>query len=295
MFKKQPAPPAPSASAEAACGKLGIIAGSGDLPLRLIEACKTERRELFVVAFKDETDERSTVDTEHVWITHNDIPQTFELLRKAGVKELVLAGRISRPSLSSLRPTLLASRLFAHIGHVLMGGDNALFTALVGYIESEGFKVIGADDVLKDLLTPEGALGRVLPTQQSQKDIELGAKVAIALGALDIGQAVVVKNGQVLGVEAIEGTDLLIHRCAGLGAAGIGGVLVKAKKPGQERRVDLPTIGPTTVEMVHDAGFAGIALEAGGTLIIDRQQVIQQADALGLFLIGFTRMISTHG
>jgi len=146
--------------------------------------------------------------------------------------------------------------------------------------------MIGADDVVSDLLAPQGLLGAIAPEAEAKADIALGIEVALGLGALDVGQAVVVQQGLVLGVEAAEGTDALIERCAGLRRSGFGGVLVKVKKPGQERRADLPTIGVSTVTAVAAAGLGGIAVEAGGTLVMDRVAMAAAADRAGVFVIG---------
>jgi hypothetical protein len=141
---------------------------------------------------------------------------------------------------------------------------------------------------VRDLLAPEGMIGSIYPDKRAQADIETGAKIARAVGALDIGQAVIVQNGQILGIEAIEGTDALIARCAPLKLEPHGGVLVKVKKPQQEKRVDLPTIGIHTVEHIAECGFAGIAIEAGASLIVSRREVARRADALGVFIVGFS-------
>ncbi len=155
-------------------------------------------------------------------------------------------------------------------------------------MEEEGFRVAGAEEIVRDLIAPEGMIGSIYPDKRAQGDIEIGARMARAIGALDIGQAVIVQNGQILGVEAVEGTDALIKRCAPLKLEERGGVLVKVKKPQQERRVDLPTIGVATVERIAECGFAGVAVEAGASLILDRREVMRRADALGVFVIGFS-------
>jgi DUF1009 family protein len=133
---------------------------------------------------------------------------------------------------------------------------------------------------------PEGPLGRVRPDAEAHADIERGLRIARAIGALDIGQAVVVQQGLVLGVEAIEGTDALLRRCRELRRDGPGGVLVKTEKPGQEKRADRPTIGPRTVSLAAESGLRGIAAEAGATLLIDRDEVIRLANQAGLFVVG---------
>jgi len=146
--------------------------------------------------------------------------------------------------------------------------------------------VIGPDQVLRAGLAPEGVLGRLRPDAQALADIDHARRIARALGALDIGQAVVVQQGLVLGVEAIEGTDALLRRCAKLRREGPGGVLVKVEKPGQEQRADRPTIGPQTVALAVAAGLRGIAVEAGATIVLDRDEVVNAADRAGLFVVG---------
>ena len=169
-------------------------------------------------------------------------------------------------------------------------GDDGLLSALVAELEREGFRVLGPEDLLCAGLAPEGPLGRLLPDAQARADIARGTEIARALGELDIGQAVVVQQGLVLGVEAIEGTDQLLRRCADLRREGPGGVLVKLEKPTQERRVDRPTIGPQTVTLAAAAGLRGIAVEAEATIVVDRDQVAAAADRAGLFVVGIPRM-----
>jgi DUF1009 family protein len=209
----------------------------------------------------------------------------FRLLRQAGVEELVFAGGIKRPTVMSLRPDWRAAKFFARIGYRALG-DNGFLSAVIKEMEVEGFRVIGADTILGKALATVGPFGRHAPDAQAESDIARGLEVARSLGALDIGQSVVVQQGLVLGVEAIEGTDALIARCAALRREGPGGVLVKIAKPGQERRADLPTIGTRTVAAATSAGLRGIAVEAGSTLVIDRVGVIEAADRAGLFVIG---------
>jgi DUF1009 family protein len=268
---------------------VGIIAGSGDLPIKLVNACRQQGREVFIVAFEEQTDPDTVDNVPHIWIKLGALGKAFDALRTAGVQEIVMAGKINRPKLSSLQPDMVSARLLKHIGTKLFTGDNSLLTSIIAFLETEGFQVIGVEDVMREVLAPEGPLGKVMPNKQAQRDIEIGVKVAHAIGAYDVGQAVIVKNGQILGVEAAEGTDGLIFRCAALAGDGLGGVLVKAKKPYQDSRVDLPAIGIKTIENVHQAGFEGIAIEAGGSVVIDKKAVVNKADALGIFLVGFTR------
>jgi DUF1009 family protein len=199
-----------------------------------------------------------------------------------------MAGKVKRPSFSALRPDRMGTKLLARMGGAFFSGDDALLKAIVSFMEEEGFIVVGSDEVLGGLIAPVGILGKIHPDQRARDDIAQGLKILKVLGELDIGQAVIVEQGYVLGVEAAEGTDTLIERCGLLRRNDKSGVLIKAHKPQQETRVDLPAIGPETIEKVHSCGFAGIAVEAGGSLIIDKENVIKKADELGIFLTGVT-------
>jgi DUF1009 family protein len=266
---------------------LGIIAGSGRLPAQLIESCQAVGRAVFVLAF-DNADMESIRHVPHQQVRLGAVGEAIGHLRNAGVEEVVLAGKVKRPAFTSLRPDAMGAKLLARLGTAFFGGDDALLKVIVSFLEGEGFNVVGADDVLGALITPAGVLGKIAPDARAKADIAQGLKVAKELGALDVGQAVIVENGHVLGTEAAEGTDALIERCAGLRRELRSGVLVKAKKPGQESRVDLPAIGPDTVEKIHAAGLAGIAVEAAASLILDKEKTIARADALGIFVVGIT-------
>lgn len=271
-----------------ASSTLGIIAGSGRLPAQLVEACHAINRPCFVLSFAEDTNVDAIETTPHAVVRLGAIGEALKKLREAGAKEVVLAGKVARPSLTSLKPDLTATKLLAKLGKAFFGGDDALLSALVSFLESEGFKVVSSQDILRSLVASAGVYGRISPSPRDESDIAHGLRVAKQLGLLDIGQAVIVENGYVLGVEAAEGTNALISRCASLKREARGGVLVKTKKPHQDERVDLPAIGLTTIETVYEAGFSGIAIEAGGSLILDREHVVARANELGLFLIGVT-------
>ncbi len=269
-------------------GKLGIIAGGGHLPAQLADACRREGRPCFVLALKGFCDPAwlSGGEIPHAWVRMGAAGEGFRHLHEAGVSEVVMAGPVRRPSLLDLRPDARAARFFARVGLRLLG-DDGLLKSVIREIEEEGFSVIGVEDVLgADILAPEGVLGRHRPDETAEEDIRRGLEVARGLGRLDVGQGCVVQQGLVLAVEAIEGTDAMLGRCGPLHREGPGGVLVKARKPQQERRADLPTIGTETVEAAAVAGLRGIAVTAGGALIVDRSSVVARADALGLFVIG---------
>jgi DUF1009 family protein len=266
--------------------KLGIIAGRGDLPVRLVEAARAAGREVYVLAIKNQV-EQSLDGIPHDWIRLGAAGKALDLLRANGVVDLVFAGAVKRPSIAGMMPDARMARFLAKVAGRALGDDGVL-RAIVAEFEAEGFHVVGADDVLRGLVMARGQLGRHTPDDDAWSDIRRGIEIARAIGALDIGQSVVVQQGMVLGVEGVEGTDALIERCAGLRREGPGGVLVKAMKPNQDRRVDLPTVGPETVARAAASGLRGIAVEADNALMIDRSLVVAEADRLGLFLVGFT-------
>ena len=280
-------PPAASASPKASTPpRLGIVAGSGALPGHVAAACQASGRPFFVLAIEGYADAALVADRPHAWIRLGAAGgRGIDLLKEAGVEDVVLVGAVRRPSLAALRPDRRTALFLAKIGRAAFG-DDGLLGAVVRTLEDEGFRVVGPDAILREILAVEGVYGAVAPDADAWADIERGLTVARAIGALDIGQAAVVQQGLVLGVEAIEGTDALVARTAALRREGPGGVLVKVKKPGQETRVDLPVIGARTVENAAAAGLRGIAVEAGAALVVDRAAVVAAADRAGLFVVG---------
>jgi len=264
--------------------KLGIIAGSGDLPRMLIEACRAAGRECHVIALEGHADPDVVKDVPHDWLRLGAAGKAIEIGRALKVRDVVLAGGIERPSLSSLRPDWRTLQFIMRLGRKSLG-DDGILRLIIAEFEAEGFRVIGPDTVLEDLKIQPGLLGKHAPDQTATDDIARGRDVLRSLSAADVGQAVVVQQGLVLGVEAIEGTDALLARCGPLRREGEGGVLIKFSKHGQERRADMPTIGPDTVSGAAEAGLRGIAVEANATLVIDRERVVDLADEHGLFLI----------
>jgi hypothetical protein len=238
------------------------------------------------LALEGEADPAMLAEVPHAWCRIGAAATGLDLLRANGVDALVLAGGVKRPSVAALRPDWRAAKFFARIGLRALG-DDGLLSAVIKELEREGFAVIGAERLLDSgAVMPEGRVGTLGPDPVARADIEHGLRVARAIGGLDIGQSVVVQQGMVLGVEAIEGTDALLRRCGALRREGPGGVLVKIEKPGQERRVDRPVIGPQTVAGAAAAGLRGIAAEAGAVLILDREAVAKAADAAGIFVVG---------
>jgi DUF1009 family protein len=264
---------------------LGLVAGGGAVPLQLAAAARAAGRDVFVVVIESWAKPADYAHLPHVVIRLGAVGEAIELLRARGVRQLVMCGTARRPSFLSIRPDAGMARLLVKIGRAAWQGDDGLLKAVVRVLEEEGFEILPAQAILRGVLPEAGQLGALAPEPQAMEDIRRGVAVVRALGAVDVGQGAVVQQGLVLGVEAIEGTDALLARCASLRRDGPGGVLVKLVKPGQDRRVDLPTVGPETVAGAISAGLSGIAIEAGGTILVDRGATIAAADAAGLFLV----------
>ncbi|MEI8393127.1 MAG: UDP-2,3-diacylglucosamine diphosphatase LpxI [Rhodospirillaceae bacterium] len=265
--------------------KLGILAGGGTLPARLAEAARGAGREVVIIAFEGHTDPATVQGRVHLWSRFGAASTILDFLRRHDVRELVFAGPVRRPTFSEIRPDWRVAVFLAKVGARALG-DDGILRAAARSLEEEGFRIIGIQDLVRDLLAPHGLLGSTRPDEVAEADIARGIEVARTLGRLDVGQAVIVQQGLVLGVEGIEGTDALIERCGGLRRDGPGGVLVKLKKPQQDRRLDLPTVGLATIHSAAAAGLRGIAVEAGGTLVMDRAEMIATADRAGLFVTG---------
>ena len=265
--------------------KLGIIAGAGALPHALIEACERMHRPFFVLGLKGQANPKEFDKALPMsWVRLGAVGKAFRLMKKEGVEEIVMIGAVKRPSFVGLFPDLRGMKAIAHLKK--KSGDDSLLRGIAKEIESEGFKVVGIDEILPHLLAKSGVYTYEVPRPQDQSDIKRGIEVAKLLGKADVGQSVIVQQGLVLAVEGIEGTDALIRRSADLKRKGAGGVLVKMTKPQQDRRMDLPTIGPATVQAVKNAGFVGIAIEAGGVLISQSEQTVKLANQLGIFIVG---------
>jgi len=265
--------------------KLGIVAGGGILPRFLAQAATRQGREVFILAIEDHADPEVVEPYPHAWIRMGAISNALDQCRLNKVEEIVMAGPASRPSLTQLRPDARALKFLAK--GVFKQGDDSLLSAIVGVLEKEeGFRVLAIQDIAGGILARAGVLGDFQPDDRDMADIKRGVEVLKAIGAADVGQAVVVQDGLLLGVEAIEGTDALIARAAGLRRDGRGPVLVKMPKPSQDHRVDLPAIGPATIEACARGGFAGVAVEAGKCLLVDEGRVTELADEAGMFVLG---------
>jgi DUF1009 family protein len=266
----------------------------------LAEAAAARGLPLHIVAIRGEA--REEIERfPHTWVKWGEIGKMFSALEKNGCGDLVIIGGVNRPDLSNVKFDLGALKTLPFILSLGKGGDDHVLSKIVRFFEDKGYRVHGAGDVEPNLLAGVGALGDKSPLAEDQADIDMAFKVVSALGRLDVGQAAVVVRGHVLAVEAAEGTDAMLDRCAELRKSGRtgrntrAGVLVKAPKPGQEQRVDLPTIGPETVLKAAGAGLAGIAVAAGQVLVAEQAATIEAANQHGLFLVGETLASESGG
>lgn len=265
---------------------LGILAGGGDLPARVAAQAVQDGWQVTIIALDGNVEGDWADAYPRIQARMGAAGQGFRQMRAAGISDVIFAGRVRRPSLREMRPDWTVIRFFARLG--LGGiGDDVLLRAAARECERQGFRLLAVQDILHDGVMPPGLFSTKKPDAVAIADIRHGFTVAHALGTLDVGQAVVVQQGIVLAVEAVEGTDAMLSRCAGVARAGVGGVLVKAKKPQQDSRFDLPTIGVQTVENIAAAGLRGIAVEAGGALVVDLPAVAEAANRLGVFVTGW--------
>lgn len=267
---------------------LGVIAAGGPFPLQVAEAARAAGQRVFVVCLRDFCDAAAYADFPHMVERVGAGGAILARLRAEGVRQIAIAGKAKRPSLLSLWPDPWTARLLARIGPAAVGGDDAFLRALIRVVAEEGFEVIPPQSLIEGAMAPAGLLAGQPPDDMARGDIARGVAVLRALAAQDVGQAVVVQQGLVLGVEAVEGTDALIDRCGQLRRDGPGGVLVKLAKSGQEMRVDAPVIGPITIAAAERAGLRGVAVQAGRTILTERAESLRAAEAAGIFLLGLS-------
>jgi DUF1009 family protein len=272
---------------------LAIICGGGSLPFAVADAVQRRGRRVVLFAVRGWADPKRVEGYPHYWTVLGRYGWFRRVTGREGCRDVVFIGSMVRPALSQLRFDLGTLRVLPTImGALRGGGDNHMLSGFTRMIERDGFRLRGAHEVAPEILVPEGVLGHRTPTKCENADIVCGLGLIHAIGAFDVGQAVVVANNHVLAVEAIEGTDQMLTRVAELrrlgylrAAAGTG-VLIKAPKPNQDRRFDLPSIGPQTIDGLARAGLAGLAVTAGAAIIAEPERVAQAADAAGVFVIG---------
>ncbi len=271
---------------------LAIICGGGSFPAAVADAVVRGGRRPVMFGIKGWADAAVIERYAHHWISLGQAGRFFRLARAENCREVLFIGTVLRPPLSALRLDWQTIKLMPRVVRFFRGGDDTLLSGVAGVAESGGFRVVGVKDVAPDLFVPEGVLGRHAPSERDRTDIARALSLIAALGPFDVGQAAVVADNHVLAVEAAEGTDNMLMRLAELRKLGRvtsrpgTGVLVKAPKPGQDRRFDLPSIGPRTIENIARAGLAGLAVTAGSTIVAEADQAIAAADRTGIFLVG---------
>ncbi len=265
--------------------KIGIIAGGGSLPSHLISVCKEKNIEPFIVGFEGQTNADIMNENTHLWADFGSASNIVSFFKSNGVSNLVLIGGVKRPPFSEIKPDLKAIKILSKIGLRSLG-DNDLLSALKSELELEGFSLHAMHDICDNLLITKGSIGSFAPKPEHDIDIKLGLKTSQAIGSMDIGQSVIVQAGMVIGVEAAEGTDALIKRCASLLQNGGGAILVKTCKPQQDKALDMPTIGVDTVVNAHKAGLCGIVAQADNVMIVDLKNVAKYADKYKIFVYG---------
>lgn len=267
-----------------------MIAGGGALPLRAAAAASARGEELFVIRLTGAAD-----DAMQAWpgeeCAMGEAGRILRLLKEQECDAVVFAGVVRRPDFKALKVDWRGAALLPKVIAAAARGDGALLNVLVETVEAEGMFVIGAEEVIREVVAEKGTMGALAPHEEDLRDLSKAAQIIEALGPFDIGQAAVVADGLALAIEAAEGTDAMLDRCAALragkDAAAPCGVLMKRPKPGQELRIDLPVIGPETIRRAKAAGLRGVAVEAGVAIVIDRDEVVRLADEAGLFVYGF--------
>lgn len=283
-----------SAEARAEPGPLALICGGGSLPLAVADSVAARGREVVLFPLHGAAKPADFAARPSRWLHVGQFGKFVRLARAAGCREVVLIGSLARPAVWQIRPDWRTLRLMPRIVAAFRGGDDHLLSGIARIMEEHGFRLVGAHEVAPQILTPASVLGAVQPAPSDRDDIALGLDFLRASAAFDVGQAVVVADRHVLAVEAAEGTDEMLARVAQLRASGRvrmaagRGVMVKAPKQGQDRRFDLPAIGPHTVEGAARAGLAGIAIAAGETLLAEPARLVSVADRAGIFVVGVT-------
>jgi hypothetical protein len=271
---------------------LALICGGGSLPLAVADSIAARGRDVLLFPLRGAANPADFVRRPHHWLHFGQGGKFERIARAAGCRDVVFIGSLVRPALWQIRPDWRVLRYMPRIIAAYRGGDDHLLKSIGRLVEENGFRLLGAHEVAPEILLPDGVLGRAQPSARDRADIALGFDYLRASAPFDIGQAVVVADKHVLAVEAAEGTDEMIGRVAEMRASGrvrvpIGcGVLVKAPKRGQDRRFDLPSIGPQTVENAARAGLAGIAVAAGSTIVAEAERLVQAADRANVFVIG---------
>ncbi|MEW6449954.1 MAG: UDP-2,3-diacylglucosamine diphosphatase LpxI [Pseudomonadota bacterium] len=273
-------------------GPLAIVCGGGSLPFAVADAAVRQGRKVLLFALTGWADPQRIAGYKHHWVRMGQYGRFKQLAQAEGCRDLVFIGAVGRPAMWLLWPDLGTLRLLPRVLPLFKGGDNHLLSGLGRVFEGEGFRLVGAHEIAPEILMPLGKVAGRDPNDAEQADIARGVALLQATAPFDVGQAVVVAHNNVVAVEGPEGTDQMLTRVAELRRSGRirtpngVGVLVKAAKVGQDHRLDLPSIGPRTVESVKRAGLAGIAVLAGSTVVAEPEKLAVDAASAGVFVVG---------
>ncbi|MFV0422913.1 LpxI family protein [Oleidesulfovibrio sp.] len=268
--------------------RIGIIAGSGQFPLLVARAARQEGHAVVMCGFYGHTDEALQAEVDEWKMLHlGQLNKLINYFLDNGVKRLCFAGAISKPRALDLRPDMRAATVLFKLRSK---GDDVLLRAVLGELESEGLAIVQAAELVPGLLGPEGVLTKTQPSEDDWQDLRYGWPIAMQIGAMDIGQCVVVKRGMVVAVEGLEGTDATLRRGGDLG--GEGCVALKIVKPGQDERIDLPALGLGTIRTLQQGGYSCLCYQAGKALFFDREESISLADRYGISIVGIGPALS---
>jgi DUF1009 family protein len=290
----------PGEASSQASDPLGLICGAGTVPFAVADSVRRRGRRVVLFPLRGWADAAAVQAYPHHWVALGQFGRFCRLARTERCRDLVLVGGLVRPSLTQLRLDWGTLRQMPLIIRAFRGGDDHLLSSIGRIFEGAGFHLVAAHEAAPDITAPKGALGRLGPAAAMADDIARGLALLAATSAFDIGQAAVVAGRRVLAVEAAEGTDAMLERVAAMRANGRiklpagAGVLVKAPKRRQDRRFDLPSIGPDTVVRAAKAGLAGIAVIADATIIAEPQRLVEEADRVGLFVVGCPDVEAGH-
>ena len=273
-------------------GPLAIICGGGSLPFAVADAAVRGGRRVVLFPLKGAAEPERVAGYPHHWSGLGQFGRFRRIARAEGCRDVVFIGSLVRPKITQLWPDFVTLRLLPQLARLFRGGDDRLLSGIAKFFEEQGFRLIGPEQVAPEILMPRGTLGRLTPGERDKADIASGLSLMRATGPFDVGQAVVVSDNRILAIEAADGTDEMLAHLADLRRSGRirspegAGVLVKAPKPGQDRRIDLPSIGPPTVEGAARAGLAGIAVVAGSAIVAEPGRMAAVADNAKVFVIG---------
>ncbi|WP_425364068.1 LpxI family protein [Candidatus Tisiphia endosymbiont of Hybos culiciformis] len=261
---------------------VGIIAGNGSLPISLAESFIKQGGQCYIAALEGEAYPVLYKDFTHQFFKIGMVRPIIEYFRKYAVKNIILAGGVKRPNFKAVKVDLMGSRLLARILRQKFLGDDKLLSIVTDFLEEKGFQVVSSYEILS---AKKGVMTIMVPSEIDNTDIELGMKLLDSIGQIDVGQSVIVDNGYIIGIEAAEGTDNLIKRCSHLRNSSTSGVLVKMMKKGQDTRIDIPTIGPDTINNLANYGYKGVAIQKEKVIVIELERTIELANKYGLFII----------